>query len=231
MGTDLQKGTTYHEGDQVNAANLNAHVDNAIIKYTAISGRTLKDPAALGDELLINDNGVLKKITLQQISSLVVIPPGTVNDFAGTTEPTGWLFCYGQLVSRTTYTALFQAIGVTYSAGDGSTTFGIPDCRGRVAAGKDNMGGSSSDRLSTIIDGDILGAAGGIDRHTLTVNEMPSHLHTVGSNNFLFAPGVGGAYSVTTAPGLAEWGGGSTGGGFPHTNLQPTIVFNKIIKI
>ena len=64
-------------------------------------GETLKDPAALGDELLINDNGVLKKITLQQISSLVVIPPGTVNDFAGTTEPTGWLFCYGQLVSRT----------------------------------------------------------------------------------------------------------------------------------
>lgn len=77
MGNFLQKGVTYSDGMQVNAANLNSLVDDAILKSTAISALTLKDPMALGDELIINDSGVLKKATGQQIYNLV-IQPGTV---------------------------------------------------------------------------------------------------------------------------------------------------------
>ncbi len=57
---------------------------------------------------------------------------GTVLDFAGTTAPDGWLMCFGQAVSRTTYANLFAKIGTIYGAGDGSTTFNLPDCRGRA---------------------------------------------------------------------------------------------------
>ena len=67
---------------------------------------------------------------------------GEVVPFAGSTAPAGALFCYGQTVSRTTYAGLFAVIGTTYGVGDGSTTFNLPDLRGRVAAGKSDMGGS-----------------------------------------------------------------------------------------
>ena len=69
------------------------------------------------------------------------IPSGAVLPFAGTAAPAGWLLCYGQAVSRTTYAALFNALGTAYGAGDGSTTFNLPDLRGRVPGGKDDMGG------------------------------------------------------------------------------------------
>lgn len=104
-------------------------------------------------------------------------PPGSVTAYAGTTEPNGWLFCYGQAVSRTTYARLFDIIGTTYGVGDGSTTFNVPDLRGRVVAGQDDMGGSSANRLTSPIDGDTLGAAGGTENHTLTEAEMPAHDH------------------------------------------------------
>jgi microcystin-dependent protein len=94
---------------------------------------------------------------------------GMVQDFAGADAPSGWLLCYGQAVSRSTYSALFAKIGTTYGAGDGSTTFNLPDCRGRVAAGKDNMGGTSANRLTAPVNGDTLGAAGGSETVEFTV--------------------------------------------------------------
>jgi microcystin-dependent protein len=114
-------------------------------------------------------------------AGLVTTPIGTIADFAGTSAPSLWLLCYGQAVSRTTYAALFVAIGTTYGAGDGSTTFNLPDLRGRVVAGQDDMGGSSANRLtdqSGGLDGDTLGATGGSETHTLTDAQMPEHTHT-----------------------------------------------------
>jgi microcystin-dependent protein len=73
---------------------------------------------------------------------------GEVVPFAGSTAPAGALFCYGQTVSRTTYAGLFAAISTTYGGGDGSTTFSLPDLRGRVVAGKSDMGGSDAGNLS-----------------------------------------------------------------------------------
>lgn len=75
------------------------------------------------------------------------VPTGSVQAFAGATAPTGWLLSYGQAVSRSTYSDLFAVIGTTYGAGDGSTTFNLPDLRGRAVAGDDDMGGTAANRL------------------------------------------------------------------------------------
>lgn len=110
------------------------------------------------------------------------VPIGAVMDYAGSTAPSFWLLCYGQEVSRTTYAALFAAIGITYGAGDSTTTFNLPDLRGRVVAGKDDMGGTSANRLTNQsggLNGDVLGATGGAETHDLTEAQLPSHKHAV----------------------------------------------------
>lgn len=78
---------------------------------------------------------------------------GTVLPFAGSVAPTGWLLCYGQAVSRTTYAPLFAVIGTTFGVGDGSTTFNLPDLRGRIMAGKDDMGGTAAGVLTVTLTG------------------------------------------------------------------------------
>jgi microcystin-dependent protein len=105
---------------------------------------------------------------------------GAIVDYAGATAPSGWLLCFGQAISRTTYSALFQAISTTYGVGDGSTTFNVPDCRGRVAAGKDDMGGADAARLSGGISARVtLGGTGGAPTTTLSTANLPAHSHTV----------------------------------------------------
>lgn len=109
---------------------------------------------------------------------------GEVFDYAGTTAPPFSLMCYGQAVSRTTYAALFAVVGETYGVGDGSTTFALPDLRGRVVAGQDDMGGTSANRLTNQpfgLNGDTLGATGGAETHTLSTTEIPAHTHSDGT--------------------------------------------------
>lgn len=101
-----------------------------------------------------------------------IVPAGTIHLFAGATAPTGFLLCQGQTVSRNTYPRLFSAISTNYGAGDGSTTFGIPDMQGRVAVGRSTAGTFSA-----------LNNRGGVDVHTLSVAEMPSHTHIQNSHN------------------------------------------------
>lgn len=80
-------------------------------------------------------------------------PVGVVLPFAGSAAPSGWLLCAGQEVSRTTYAALFTALGTAYGVGNGSTTFNLPDLRGRIPGGKDDMGGSAASRLNVTLTG------------------------------------------------------------------------------
>jgi len=75
-----------------------------------------------------------------QSIALLQLPSGMLIDFAGTVEPVGWLMCDGRAVSRATFSSLFASIGTAYGVGDGSTTFNLPDFRGRFARYNDNMG-------------------------------------------------------------------------------------------
>jgi microcystin-dependent protein len=93
---------------------------------------------------------------------------GEIRPFAGTTVPNGWLLCDGAAVSRSTHASLFQAIGATYGAGDGASTFNLPDLRGRLAVG--NGPGAN---LTPRQRGEKLGE----EAHALNVNEIPSHNH------------------------------------------------------
>jgi len=114
------------------------------------------------------------------LGTVTQVPAGIVSAFAGVNAPSGWLMCYGQAVSRTDYSALFAALSTTYGSGDGSTTFNIPDMRGRAVAGVDNMGGTAASRLtSTVLTAsNTLGATGGTQTHTLAASEIATHSHT-----------------------------------------------------
>ena len=114
--------------------------------------------------------------------SCAINPVGMVIDFAGSTPPTGWWLCYGQAISRTGYPELFSVIGTIYGAGDGSTTFNLPDLRGRATFGVDNMGGTAAGNISAAGDnfnGTILGNSGGFQNQTLGVANLAAHSHTV----------------------------------------------------
>jgi microcystin-dependent protein len=184
--------------------------------------------------------------SLDQISNPV--PTGAMFNFAGATAPSGYLLCHGQAVSRTTESRLFNVIGTTYGAGDGSTTFNVPDCRGRVSAGKDNMGGSAAGRLTTAkggVDGGTLGAVGGVEEFTLLATHIPAHDHGAAGTHTHTVPlgstdgvnqGTGGAKTAnipggtTTTTESGSHTHTSFGGGNPHPNVQPSIVLNVIIR-
>jgi microcystin-dependent protein len=123
--------------------------------------------------------------------SPITAPTATVLDFAGTVAPSGWLLCDGSAVSRTTYATLFATVGVTYGVGNGSTTFNLPDLRGRIVAGKDDMGGTAANRLTHPVvggvTGNVLGATGGNEIHQLQTSEIPSHTHTQNAHQHFIA--------------------------------------------
>ena len=157
-------------------------------------------------------------------------PVGAVMDFAGNVEPSGWLFCFGQSLPRVgIYAQLFQVIGTLYGSVDGSS-FSLPDFRGRIGAGRDNMGGSAANRLQTAwgVDGATLGANGGTQSHQLTVPQMPAHTHLT-QNPYSTASGIaaGANYNRAAAFTLPT---SSEGGDAAHPNVQPTFIVNKIIK-
>jgi microcystin-dependent protein len=157
------------------------------------------------------------------------MPVGSVTAFAGASAPSGWLLCYGQAVSRTGYAALFAVLGTTYGSGDGSSTFNLPDLRGRVTAGVDNMGGTAASRLSSAT---AAGWSGGAAAHSLTESELPSHTHAAstdsqGAHTHAATTDAQGAHSHTLAQQvLTEGGTGITGGptawggAYPTTDVQ-----------
>lgn len=153
---------------------------------------------------------------------------GEIRMFAGNFAPAGWMFCEGQLLPISENETLFQLIGTTYG-GDGQSTFGLPDMRGRVPV---HMG-----------NGLILAETGGVEQVTLTVNQITSHSHPLlvsagpGNTN---APGgnVTGESAavkiyISEAPSVAmnPQAVGPTGGSQPHNNFQPYLCINFIISL
>lgn len=165
--------------------------------------------------------------------------PGMLVPYAGTTEPAKWLFCLGQQVSRTTYALLDAVIGTTYGAytdgsgGAGTTHLRLPDLRNRAIFGKDVDLGGWSARITDYgtgnpgINGGVLGATGGADRHTLTEAQMPSHDHDLrgaaetGNNNYVSWCST----NVSNSAAFIEHRGGSAA----HPQLPPAIILNYII--
>jgi microcystin-dependent protein len=148
------------------------------------------------------------------------IPAGTKLETYCSTAPAGYLVCDGSAVSRTTYLALFNAIGVAYGAGDGTTTFNLPDERDRVSVGKG-------------LTFNVMGATGGEINHQLVTSEMPSHVHSITPPNCASESNSGytvsGNDSIGTEP-IFPYNSASTGGDGAHNNLQPYIVTLHCIK-
>lgn len=182
------------------------------------------------------------------------VPAGTVLDFAGSSAPSGYLSCDGSAISRTTYARLFEAIGTTWGTGDGSTTFNLPDLRGRTSIGSGAGSGLTARTLA---------GTGGEEAHILTTPEMPSHTHTQNAHTHTqdahshsgllprtydyFSTGsnttgtnVGLALGDNTISSTSKTTvatnqnttatNQNTGGDTAHNNMQPFAVLNKIIK-
>lgn len=205
---------TYVDGNVLNESDL----DNM-----KSSTETFLNTTKIDDDN-IQDTGISKS-KLKAAVQEALVPPGTMFPYGGTVEPSGYLLCDGSTVSRTTFSTLFTAISTNYGVGDGSTTFNLPDLRGRVAFGKDNMdnttgtGGGNAGRLTTggnRIDGDTIGASGGLEDHTLLTAETPAHLHTIihGHN--------------TTDPGHKHTFSRAEGAGAGTQPLQGTVPINAL---
>ena len=170
---------------------------------------------------------------------LLSTPIGSVTQFAGPTGsvPSGWLLCTGQAVSRTTYADLYALIGDTYGAGNGTSTFNLPNLKGRIPVGLD----------SGQTEFNVLGETGGAKTHTLTYRETPIQKGvrmTWGQGNVRFDPAPNAIGQTPPGNTLGTWqndprydadsnqsGDNLANGGQPHNNLQPYLVMNYIIKV
>lgn len=137
------------------------------------------------DELVLVDGN--NAASVEQVAAAVaaVIPTGVIQIWAGATAPAGWLLCQGQAVSRSTYAALFALIGETYGSGNGTTTFNLPNMKGRVVAGVDSADASF----------DNLGETGGSKNavnvshthgDTFAVASDGAHTHTPAASRKLY---------------------------------------------
>jgi microcystin-dependent protein len=160
-------------------------------------------------------NGILARLAALETSPGT--PIGTIRPFAGASVPALHVLCDGRAVSRTTYAALFSALGTAWGSGDGSTTFNVPDLRGRVLVGKDDMGGTAANRVTSAgsgINAAVLGASGGSQflqahTHTASSGSSGSHTHTAstgsaGDHNHTGTTSANGDHAHTTTISLVS---------------------------
>lgn len=187
------------------------------------------------------------------------ITTGTLTDYVGSTVPSGWVFADGKTIGNASSLAtgrasvdtqaLFELLwgsmanteapvsggrGVSAAADfNANKTIQLPDLRGRVAVGKDNMGGTDAGRMTTAgsgLDGDTLGKSGGAETHTLTIGQMPSHNHSL-SQSIHYGVGVTNDGLTATTASSNAISINNTGSGQVHNNTQPSFILNKIIKL
>ena len=169
---------------------------------------------------------------------------GTIKMWSGAAAPSGYLLCDGSAVSRATYADLFAVCGTAFGAGNGTTTFNLPDLRGRVPLGAGT--GDAADATAH-----TLGSKSGTETVTLNTTQIPAHAHSItdpghkhtddaGGTGFVVqktglgtpAIGAGSDYVVETRTGSATTGvtTGNLGGSGAHSNMPPTLAVNWIVK-
>ncbi len=166
--------------------------------------------------------------------------PGEIRMYGGAAAPAKWLLCNGAAVSRTTYDNLFAIISTTFGAGDGSTTFNLPDMQGRIPVGAGSGAGLTARTLAD---------TGGTETHQLTTSELPAHNHTFNQSD-ITATSHGGNpgwylgfgddggrpeayFQAQTQNSLTSYHNdtiGSTGNDTAHENMPPFLALNYIIR-
>jgi len=209
---------------------------------------------AAGNVIALDGSAKLPPVDGSQLLNL--IPTGVIWDFAGASAPSGWVLLSGRTIGDASSSATeranadcqalfthlwnnFADAECAVSSGRGANAaadwaahkqIALPDARGRVIAGKDDMGGSAASRLTSGgagIDGATLGKSGGAQTVTLTTTEMPAHTHSYDKNSGTgITSGASGQGGALTTPNT-----GSQGSGGAHQNMPPTLVMSKIIKL
>ena len=179
-GELAQIGTTAAQGNNDKFARINhVHVlglDSVIAGTVAAGAIDSSDVFTSGvvDSLAIGTEAVGRAAI--EVSQR--IPIGSLMPFAGATAPSGWLFCDGTSLAVSAYGPLHAVIGYQY--GGSGANFNVPDLRGRVPVGLDNIGGTDAARLTAA---NTLGGTGGTETHTLTSAQIPAHTHTQTAHN------------------------------------------------
>lgn len=169
-------------------------------------------------------------VNIPPTSVFDLLPASMICEYAGSVAPAGWLFTFGQSLLRSDFPALFNALGTTFGAVDG-THFSLPDLRGCLPLGKDDMGGTPSARVTAASLGGAnaitLGGRGGEQIHTLTLPESPAHTHLMqGGTTASTGPYTQGAVTFTAYTVASN----SAGGGGAHNNMPPWLALNYIIR-
>lgn len=202
-------------------ANPAGGVDGSIVTAEAVEHCMREIVNAITAAGLTPDSGDLAQLAAA-IAGATQFPVGSTISYAGPAAPGGWLLCDGAEISRTTFAALFAAIGTNWGVGDGATTFNLPDLRGRTVIGVGQGGGLTNRALADL---------GGEEAHQLTVDELPQHTHdnspaalTLGGSS----QGTAGSFFGSSAAATA----GITGYGGPQAAnvMQPYAALNWIIK-
>ena len=157
------------------------------ISNTFIANKTLATAPRQDDEVIINrvsgdSTGVFKISQSALVSSVPVIPIGTIVPFGGVNLPAGWLLCDGSEQRIADYLDLYNAIQFQFKDQSqvASGFFGLPDFRGRFPLGADNMGGTSANRV-TDVNADTVGLASGVESRAIDVKNLPEHEHDLRS--------------------------------------------------
>lgn len=169
----VTKGRTFVSGETVTPTKLNELVDLATV--TSIVDADISASAAIASS------------KLSTAAQQALIPAGAVMPFAMNSAPAGWLAANGSTVSRATYAALFAAVGTTYGAGDGSTTFALPDLRGYFVRGA----GTNDDGTAAGSFAAKQAGAFASHTHTASTSSAGAHSHTYGAQPSVSFPNTG----------------------------------------
>ena len=222
--------------------------DDAITESQIADGAVLATALSMGvgtgagNLVQLDGTAKLPAVDGSQLTGVSSIPMGTVVPYMFSVAPDDWILVYGQTIYQSQYPKFFTALGLTSS-------YTLPDLRGRVIAGTDNMGGGSANRLtgqSGGVNGDYLLSTGGAETHTLSTSQMPRHQHGIlDEGMFPHASGYPKGYRgfSTRANVLVQWAGTGgyhdhhynatswVGSSSSHNNVQPTIIMNMIMRV